>query len=172
MQRMITHVVTEIAPSCTQDWSRTRDRSPPNGTYGHFMPPADDARHAQFSRFVKRAVDSAADTHGWTVTEIAERAGIARSTLYRWLKGDWNVDPKGAEVAAFCDALDIPTTIAFKILWPGKSQRAEAPEALPPADPDFDTLLRKLRDPNVSDDEKYLIRETIRSLAARSRRAG
>ncbi|PZF99315.1 transcriptional regulator, partial [Micromonospora deserti] len=39
--------------------------------------------------------------------------------------------------------------------------------APPPMDPDVEALLRRLVDPNVSDAEKFHIRETIRYLAYR-----
>lgn len=93
-------------------------------------------------------------------------AGIGRSTVYRWKDGTWEQDPKGAAVKAFCDALDINPGAAYAILWPGKDDRPAPAEPLP-TDPDIDTLLRRISDPNVPEEEKYLIRETIRSLAAR-----
>lgn len=136
------------------------------------MPAVADARHANFAAFVARAVRAAKDTHGWTQEEVANRAGFSRSTLQRWLAGEWKEDPKGGEIQAFCDALDIPTQIPLMILWPGKSRRAEVPEPIPLADPDFELVARRLRDPNVSDQEKFHIRETIRSLASRVRRVG
>lgn len=122
------------------------------------MPPAPDTRHANFAEFVRRAVEVAQQDHDWTKDEIADRAGISRSTLYRWLRGDWRQDPQAKEVVAFADALDIPAERPFKILWPGKAQRAEVPEPLPFADPDMAALARDLRDPNVPDEEKYHIR--------------
>ncbi|MER7002253.1 helix-turn-helix transcriptional regulator [Dactylosporangium sp. NPDC000555] len=137
-----------------------------------------DVRRAAFSRFVRRLVDGARQNRGWSVTDIAEetkkraaggegRVAVSRSTLFRWLDGDWKESPSADAVEAFCDVLDVPVLAAFAILWPGKTGRAQVPEPVQP-DPDFEVILRNLQDPNVSEQEKYLIRETIRNLASRS----
>lgn len=124
-----------------------------------------------FARFVERALHDAKVTRDWNTTRVIKESGVGRTTLYRWLKGDWNEEPEAAKIAAFVDALGIPTSIPFMILWPGKRGRAPQPEP-PPLDPDVETVMRRLMDPNVSDAEKYHIRETIRSLAARPPRTG
>ncbi len=123
-------------------------------------------RHVAFSRFVKRATDQARATKGWEVRDIEAASGVGKSTIYRWISGDFELDPRGGDIERFCDALDIPPSVAFTILWPGKNSRRTVTEPLP-MDDDFQLLLRKLRDPNVSEPEKYHIRETIQGLAAR-----
>ena len=50
--------------------------------------------------------------------------------------------------------------------WDTATAARPAPAA-PPMDPDVEALLRRLVDPNVSDAEKFHIRETIRYLAYR-----
>lgn len=140
------------------------------------VPATPAARRDAFTRFVNRALAQAKDERGWSIPKVAEVSGVGQQTLYRWQKGDWGRDfPKGELVEQFCDALDIPTAAAFAILWPGKTGRPAEPEPLP-YEPEFDRLMRKLRDPNVPDQEKYLIRETVRGLAHRpasgDRRAG
>lgn len=98
-------------------------------------------------------------------------SGVGDSTIYRWRDGDWQRSPLADQVLAFCDALDIPFAAASSILWPSKGERPQA-TAPAPMDPDIQELARRLVDPNVPDQEKFLIRETIRSLAARTTRRG
>jgi transcriptional regulator with XRE-family HTH domain len=142
-----------------------------HGTYRVVVPAAAPAaRLAQFTAFVNRALRQAEARHGWSIPKVAERAGIGVNTIYRWSKGEWGRDwPKGELVEQFCITLDIPTSIPFMILWPGSGTRPVEP-APDPMDPEFERVLRKLRDPNVPDAEKYMIRETIRSLASRPNR--
>lgn len=141
-----------------------------DGTYLDAVPPgATDARRANFAGFVRRALTHAKETRGWGVERIAEASGVGASTIYRWRDGDWRRSPFGDQVAAFCEALDIPYAVAFSILWPDKRDRAQ--DATPfSTDPDLVTLARRLADPNVPEQEKFLIREVIRGLAARSGR--
>jgi transcriptional regulator with XRE-family HTH domain len=133
------------------------------------VPASPEARRDAFSRFVQRALTQAKQSRGWSIPKVAEVSGVGQNTIYRWVKADWREFPKGELVEQFCDALDIPVAAAFGILWPGKTARPSATEPQP-AEPEFDALMRKLRDPNVPDTEKYLIRETIRSLASRPNR--
>jgi transcriptional regulator with XRE-family HTH domain len=137
-----------------------------DGIYRFLMPANPEARLAAFSAFVRRALDEARVSRGLSVEGVARLAGIGVNTVYLWRNGTFKQYPLGESVEAFCDALNIPTSAAFNILWPGKSGKAASPEPIPP-DPDFELLLRKLRDPAVSERERYLIRETIRGLALR-----
>lgn len=148
---------------------RPRDKRPEPGTYRLLMPPSLEARRVAFARFIQRALHDAKVARGWNQRRVIDETGIGRTTLFRWLKGNWVEDPEAAKVRDFCNALDIPPAIPFLILWPGKRDRAPQPEP-PPMDPDIETVLRKLMDPTISDAEKYHIRETIRSLAARPSR--
>lgn len=148
---------------------RPRDGRPAKGTYPLLVSPSPEARRDAFARFLERALHDAKVTRGWNQRRVLEETGIGRTTLYRWLKGSWAEEPEAAKVRDFCDALDIPPAIPFLILWPGKRERAPQPGP-PPMDPDVEHVLRKLADPNVSDSEKYFLRETIRSLAARPNR--
>lgn len=133
------------------------------------MPASPEARRTAFSNFVKRALAQAKQSRGWSIPKVAEVSGVGANTIYRWVNADWRGYPKGEAVEAFCDALGIPAEVAFRILWPGKSGRPAPPEPIP-AEPEFAMLMRKLRDPNVPEAEKYLIRETIRGLANRPTR--
>ena len=125
-----------------------------------------DVRKAAFAAFVERALRGA-HQRGLSVPKIAELAGIGSNTIYRWRDGNWIKGPGAEQVVAFCDALDIPVSAAFSILWPGKAERAQEPEP-PPMDPDLQELLRRLEDPNTPAFEKEFISETLRTLAARA----
>jgi transcriptional regulator with XRE-family HTH domain len=152
-------------PIRARRFPRAQDQRPVNGAYGDAVT-SPDVRKRNFAAFVRRAIRHAQQDRGWAVPRIAKEAGIGSTTIYRWRDGDWEKSPKADQVERFCDALGIPTEVALSILWPGKTGRVRAPEPIPP-DPDFEMLLRRLRDPNVSETEKYLIRETVRALAAR-----
>jgi hypothetical protein len=94
---------------------------------------------------------------------------VSRSTLYRWLRADWKADPLAAQVEAFCDALDIEPERAFRILWPGKSEKPVPTEPLH-LNPDVTTILWRLQDPNFPEQEKHLLRAMLETLAARAGR--
>lgn len=91
------------------------------------------------------------------------------ATIYRWQNGEWETAPKAEVVERFCDALDIPTSAAFAILWPGKAGAAATPEPLV-ADSNAELIQRRLNDPTVDEGEKVFLRENLRMLALRSRR--
>ncbi len=138
--------------------------------YRHGMADATslDVRRVLFARFVRRAVDRIKDTRQWTVERIAKEADIGPATIYRWLDGDWVKAPQGDAVQSFCTALGIPPGVAFSILWPGVDDERVEPAPLD-STPAIDAILRKLADPHVSDQEKYLINETLEGLARRPR---
>lgn len=126
-----------------------------------------NARKIAFATFVRRALDDARAMRAWSGTEVSRRTGVSRQTINRWVRGDWASDPEVERVVAFCEGLGLNPATAFAALgW----DRATAPRphpTPPPMDPDVEALLRRLVDPNVSDTEKFHIRETIRYLAYR-----
>lgn len=130
------------------------------------MPAAPDARKAAFALFVKRALDTAKRERGWSVPRIAAESGVGDTTIYRWRDGDWKRAPLAEQVVAFCDALGLRTESAFRILWPSKHDRPVEPEPAP-IPPDVQEIVRRLRDPNVTDQEKYFISRTLGSLIGR-----
>jgi transcriptional regulator with XRE-family HTH domain len=154
-------------PSRAREDRSTWGFGPGHGIYGQDVPADPEARLAAFTAFVRRALDRARTTRGWSVEVVAQEAGIGVNTLYLWRSGNqWKQFPKGESVEAFCDALGIPPAAAYGILWPGKNEKPAEPEPLGP-DPDLILLARRLADPSVSEQEKFLIRETIRGLASR-----
>ncbi|MEE6260275.1 helix-turn-helix domain-containing protein [Plantactinospora sonchi] len=135
-----------------------------------------DSPQAAFARFVRRAIDDAKRDRGWTVSELATHTGVGRSTVFRWLAGDWQDYPELAKVRGFCAALGVPVGAAFRALGlpdaePGSPARRPVVE--PPVDADLRMIMARLADPGVPADEKKLIRDTLRQLAHRQiRRAG
>lgn len=153
-------------PSRAWKSPRERERRPINGTYGARVPTSPDVRRRAFAAFVARCIARVKASRGWSVPIVAKQSGVGVNTLYRWLRGEWGKSPEGDLVEAFCDTVDVDPALAFRILWPGKQGRATATEPLP-MEPEFEEVLRKLNSPNVSETEKYYIRETIRALASR-----
>lgn len=123
---------------------------------------------AAFARFVRRAIDNARAERGWTVTDLAAQTGIGRSTVFRWLAGDWQDYPELAKVRGFCVALDLPVAAAFRALG-----LPEAGSTLPrlgnegPVEADVRAILERLADPAVSVEEKHHIRDLLHYLAQR-----
>lgn len=125
-----------------------------------------------FARFVRRAIDDAREQHGWTVTDVAAHTRVGRSTLFRWLAGDWQDYPELAKVRGFCTALAVPVTAAFRALGlPEDSPSTHADDT--PVEADVQVILDRLADPAVAADEKHQIRDLLHYLAHRpARRAG
>jgi len=136
------------------------------------MGAAKDTPQAAFARFVRRAIDEARQGRGWTVSDLATHTGVGRSTVFRWLAGDWHDYPELAKVRSFCAALDVPVTVAFRALGLPEAGAAR-PRGDDAAEADVRIILARLTDPGVAADEKRLIRSILRYLASRPvRRAG
>ena len=125
---------------------------------------------------MRRAIDDAKSERGWTVSDLAAHTGVGRSTVFRWLAGDWQDYPELAKVRGFCAALDVPVGAAFRALGlpdgepitPAGQNRTE-----PPIDADLRVVMARLADPGVPAEEKKLIRDLLRYLAHRNiQRAG
>lgn len=128
-----------------------------------------EVRKVHFAAFVRRALERAKTSRGWTIEQVADEAGFGAATIHRWMKGDWTKAPRADLIEVFCDALDIPTAIPLTILWPGRhGEQQVEPEPLElPVSPAIRRIEQKLADPNVSEQEKYFIAETLEQLARR-----
>jgi transcriptional regulator with XRE-family HTH domain len=135
------------------------------------MGAAQDSPQAAFARFVRRAIDNARDERGWTVSDLAAHTGVGRSTVFRWLAGDWQDYPELAKVRGFCAALDVPVSAAFRALGlPDGEAQATATAGRSgggPVDADIRVIKARLADPAVPVEEKKLIRDLLRYLARR-----
>lgn len=157
----------------SEDLSRSRDKPVPTGSgpevwsYRHDVTDSAHARKIAFAAFVRKALTDARVHRAWTGTEVSRRTGVSRQTINRWVRGEWASDPEAERVAAFCEGLGLNPSTAFGILGWDRTTSARPTPAAPPMDPDVAALLRRLVDPNVSDSEKFHIRETIRYLAYR-----
>jgi transcriptional regulator with XRE-family HTH domain len=153
--------------------SRMQDKpasdGPPPGSwpYRHRVPDSPHGRKIAFAAFVRKALEDARTTRAWTGIEVARRTGVSRQTINRWVRGEWASDPEAERVVAFCEGLGLNPSKAFGALGWDRATPARPAPAAPPMDPDVEALLRRLVDPNVSDAEKFHIRETIRYLAYR-----
>ena len=136
-------------------------------SYRHRVSDSAHGRKNAFAAFVRKALEDARSTRAWTGTEVSRRTGVSRQTINRWVRGEWASDPEAERVVAFCEGLGLNPTIAFGVLgWDRATPSRPVPSA-PPMDPDVEALLRRLVDPNVSEAEKFHIRETVRYLAYR-----
>ncbi|WFE48837.1 helix-turn-helix transcriptional regulator [Micromonospora sp. WMMD1155] len=122
-----------------------------------------------FAHFVRHAVDAARDEHDWSITQVAERSGVGRSTIFRWLSGDWLDHPKLPKVRAFCAALGLPLGAALRALTPLTS-KTPPPEV--PAAAAMEVLLIAVRDrfndPHTTSAEKEHILTILRRLGRRT----
>jgi len=131
------------------------------------VPDTSPARKLAFAAFVRKALEDARTTRAWSGSEVSRRTGVSRQTINRWVRGDWSSDPEAERVVAFCTGLGLNPSVAFGVLGWDTSTSARPAPAAPPMDPDVEALLRRLVDPNVSEADKFHIRETIRYLAYR-----
>ena len=138
-----------------------------NWPYRQRVPETSPGRKIAFAAFVRKALDDARTTRAWSGSEVSRRTGVSRQTLNRWVRGEWTSDPEAERVVAFCTGLGINPSVAFGVLGWDRATATRPVPAAPPMDPDVEALLRRLVDPNVSEAEKFHIRETIRYLAYR-----
>lgn len=136
-------------------------------SYRHGVTETANARKIAFATFVRRALEDARAMRAWSGTEVSRRTGVSRQTINRWVRGDWASDPEAERVVAFCEGLGLNPAAAFVALGWDRAATPRATPTPPPMDPDVEALLRRLVDPNVSEAEKFHIRETIRYLAYR-----
>jgi len=101
-----------------------------------------------------------------TDQDIARVTGVGASTFHRWQRGQFTRAPELDRVRAFCAGLGVPATAALLAL--GMTEGRDEPEPEPVVDPDVRRILRALADPNVSDQDKLVIREMLKMIARRT----
>lgn len=152
----------------TRTWERTHawDGTPENGTYGLLVATSSDVNRQRFAKFVTRVLADARDRK-MTDEDIVEVTGVGSSTFHRWQGGDFRRMPELEKVKAFCEGLGVPVRAAMLAL--GVEEGRDETEPDPAVDPDIRRILRALADPNVSDEDKLVIREMLKMAAARVR---
>lgn len=160
--------------SRTRDKQRPWDSRPKNVTYLSVMtssrPVSDAVRAQQFGAYVGSLFAELSEVRGWNLTEFCKAAGISRQTFYRWRRADWSDgSPKAKRVRELHERLGVDPARALAILGLSSAPAPDDPLSL--ADPDVResmlAILRRLRDPNESDDERYFIRRSLADLARR-----
>jgi transcriptional regulator with XRE-family HTH domain len=97
---------------------------------------------------------------GWSVARLAREAGVNKSTIFGWIKGD---GVTVASVKAIAKALGDDE--AHALAAAGGAERADALDA------DLRIILRRLRSPDASEGERATIRGALRYLADMADRA-
>ena len=59
-----------------------------------------EVRRDRFAAFVRAALEGARIQRGWTVGQVLDVTGVGKTTLYRWLNGEWASEPEAAKVLA------------------------------------------------------------------------
>lgn len=119
---------------------------------GDASPPAED-----WAGYLRRMTSRP----GWSIARLAREAGVNRSTIFGWIKGDGvNV----ASVKAIAKALGDSEAHAL-------AAAGGATTGGDQLDADVRIILRRLADPTVTEAEKTLIRATLRHLADLSDKA-
>ncbi len=120
-----------------------------------------------FARFVRQAVTDAREERGWSIGDIAQQTGVSRSTLFRWLAGDWQHYPELAKVRSLCATLELPLGAAIRPLAMPNAATTPDPRALAEVDADLSAIRQRLLDDTVSPADKHHIRGLLRHLARR-----
>lgn len=100
-----------------------------------------------------------------TVEQIEQATGVGKSTIHRWMTGQWSRDPRASEVRSFCAGLGVSLDSAQQALGWVAVRAEREPEPIMD-DPDVRAVMRALNDPNVHPAVKLMIRRQLRALAA------
>ncbi len=138
------------------------DLSPLNGTYLYPVVTSPTVARQRFAAFTRRVLEDAR-ARGMSDTDIATATGIGTSTFHRWQSGAGGL-PQIDKVARFVDGLDVPLEAALRALG---VEDKPSPAPVLSDDPDITRVARKLRDPNVPEEEKQAIRYMLRQVAGR-----
>lgn len=144
--------------SRSHEYSRQPESTRVNATYVGLVSLPHTSR-VQFARYIHRALDDARG-RGMTDADIKHATGVNPSTFHNWQNG--KRVPEFVTVQKFCRGLGLNVEDALATLRSDVRQPT-APE--PPMDPDVLRLLRRLADPNTSNEIKLQIRATMRYLA-------
>ena len=120
-----------------------------------------------FAQFVRQTVEDAREQHGWTVGDIARHTGISRSTLFRWLAGDWQRYPELSKVRSLCATLGLPIAAAIRPLAMAGTPAPASPPALTQVEADMGSIRERLLDETVPASDKRQIRALLHRLARR-----
>ncbi|MGN9813479.1 helix-turn-helix domain-containing protein [Micromonospora sp. BQ11] len=118
-----------------------------------------------FARLVRRAVDHAREERGWSVTQVAAHSGVGRSTIFRWMSGDWQDYPELPKIRAFCATLDLPLGAALRTLTVDAAAPPQQAAAHPEVEADMAAIRCRLADANVPEADKRHVRAVLRHLA-------
>lgn len=97
---------------------------------------------------------------GWTMAELVDRSGIAKSTIANWERNPRK--PQAAKVNAVADVLDVPRFRALRLAGIIDDGDADRSPAVPPeleAHPDLVESVR--RTPGLTDDDRLRVMEAI-----------
>ncbi len=144
--------------------SRARNQTPARETYRDRVPQDESVSRQRFARYVARALADARD-RGMTDSAIYKATGVSPATFHRWQNADFRTAPDLGKVATFCEGLGVPVEPALRAL--GLEAGRDDPSPDPTLDPDIRRIARILSDPNVSNEDKALVREMIRMVADR-----
>lgn len=136
---------------------------------GH-RPIPDEIRAKQFGAYIGTLYAESAATHDWNVRAFCRVAGVSPQTFYRWRRGDWSDgQPTTRKVRAMHEALGVDPARALAIIGASSAPAPDDPLSL--AEPEVReamlAILRRLRDPAESDEERYFMRRTLADLARR-----
>lgn len=120
------------------------------GAYGIGVPSIPNPRGEQFARLIRDARKQA----GMSQDDLAEQAGVNRSTVIRWESGDAS-RPDPDQVRAVCIILGIDPQQAAIALGYLRPEDLPAPDTGGrKLDPRILEVIEALEDPNVSETEK------------------
>lgn len=100
-----------------------------------------------------------------TVEQIEQATSVGKTTIHRWMSGQWSRDPRASEVKSFCDGLGVSLEGAQRALGWIETRGAREPEPIMD-DPDVRAVMHALNDPNVHPAVKLMIRRQLRALAS------